>query len=106
MNDRCSSSDFDAGGVINPFDIGKLSTRSGASISCWVFEDDMERKHWAWHSSTVRIPDNTSRNAVSISNICCSLVDVKRDDDDDDRDDESWWSFVDIGGGELGGRIS
>jgi hypothetical protein len=34
------------------------------------------------------------------------LVDVKRDDDDDDRDDESWWSFVDIGGGELGGRIS
>jgi hypothetical protein len=47
VNDRCSSSDFDAGGVINPFDIGKLSTRSGASISCWVFEDDMERKHCA-----------------------------------------------------------
>lgn len=110
---RLLSIDFVDGGVISPLDIGKLSTRSGASVSfwdderssCWFVVDGIVRKHCAWHSSTVRIPDKTSRNAVSISIICCSFVDVKRDDDD--VDDLEWQCSVfdwDIGG--LGGRTS
>lgn len=114
---RLLSIDFVVGGVTSPLDIGKLSTRSGASVSCicssccwwwwwWLLlVDDIERKHCAWHSSTVRIPDRTSRKAVSISIICCSFVDVKRDDDDvDDLECERFVFNCGIGG--LDGKTS
>lgn len=75
---KYSSNDFDVDIVDVRFDLGKLSTRSGSSMSCCILDE--ARKYCAWHSSTVWIPDKISRNAKSISMICWSSSDGGADE--------------------------